>query len=150
MDIILKRDVENLGFKDDLVTVKPGFARNFLIPAGSAEIATPSARKVLAENLKQRARKEESEVKAANTAAEALRTAEVKITAKVGGGNKLFGSINNADIAAAIAKVGHTVDRKFIKIQGNTIKALGKYDIAVRLHRTVVINLPVEIVADKA
>lgn len=150
MEIILKKDVENLGFKDDIVTVKPGYARNFLIPAGSAELATPSARKVLAENLKQRAKKEETAVKAAQATAEALRTAEVKITAKVGSGIKLFGSVNNADIAEAIAKLGHEVDRKFIKIQGNTIKALGKYDVAVRLHRTVVINVTVEVVAEKA
>lgn len=150
MEIILKKDVENLGFKDDIVTVKPGYARNFLIPSGAAELATPSAKKVLNETLKQRAKKEESEVKAAQATAEALRTTEVKITSKVGAGNRLFGSVNNADVAEALAALGHTVDRKFIKIQGNTIKALGKYEVSVRLHRTVVVTVNVEVLPEQA
>jgi len=112
MELILKHDVEGLGFKDDVVTVKNGYGRNFLIPGGKAIIATTSARKVLAENLKQRAFKEKKIVDEANTFAEALKALEIKIAAKVGSGDKLFGSVNNIDLAAAIEKAGHSIDKK--------------------------------------
>ncbi|MDA9126289.1 50S ribosomal protein L9 [Flavobacteriaceae bacterium] len=149
MELILKHDVEGLGFKDDVVTVKNGYGRNFLIPGGKAIIATTSARKVLAENLKQRAFKEKKIVDEANTFAEALKALEIKIAAKVGSGDKLFGSVNNIDLAAAIEKAGHSIDKKFINVTGGNVKRLGKYNAVIRLHRDVAVDFPFEIIAAK-
>jgi large subunit ribosomal protein L9 len=104
MELILKQDVENVGFKDDLVTVKNGYGRNFLIPQGVAILATVSAKKVLTETLKQRAFKEEKLIKDATKVADALKALEIKILAKTGDGSKLFGSVNNIDVAAALEK----------------------------------------------
>ena len=101
MELILREDVQNLGFKDDIVNVKNGYGRNYLIPQGLAAMATSSAKKVLAENLKQRAHKEKKVVAEANKLAEALKQLEIKLTAKTAGGDKLFGSISNIDVAAA-------------------------------------------------
>ena len=112
MEVILKQDVEHLGFKDDLVSVKNGYGRNYLIPQGLATMATVSAKKVLAENLKQRAHKEKSIVNAANKTADALKALELKITAKTGAGDKLFGSVTTSDLAEALKKEGHDIDRK--------------------------------------
>ncbi|WP_196894806.1 50S ribosomal protein L9 [Aureivirga marina] len=148
MELILRQDVENLGFKDDIVTVKNGYGRNYLIPQGMATLATPSAKKVLAENLKQRAFREAKLVEDATKLAEALKGLEIKITSKTGDGTKLFGSVNNADVAEAIAKAGHEVEKKFIKIPGNTIKRLGKYSAAIRLHREVIVDFSFEIIAE--
>lgn len=147
MELILKKDVQNLGFKDDVVTVKNGYGRNFLIPQGHAQLATASAKKVLAENLKQRAHKEAKVVNDAKAIAEALKAMEIKITAKAGG-EKLFGSITNIDIAEALAKGGQEVDRKFIT--SGIVKRTGKYAATVRLHRDVIVELAYEIVAEKA
>ncbi len=148
MELILKQDVENVGFKDDVVTVKNGFGRNFLIPQGFAVLATSSAKKVLAENLKQRAYKEAKIIEEATTLANAVKGLEIKIASKVGTGDKLFGSVNNADVAAAIAKSGTEIDRKFIKVVGGTVKRLGKYNATVRLHRTVVADITFEVIAE--
>ena len=147
MELILKQDVENLGFKDDVVTVKSGYGRNYLIPQGHAILATPSAKKVLAENLKQKAFKEKKIVDDANKTAEALRALEVKIASKVGAGDKLFGSVNNIDVAAALEKEGHGIDKKFINVIGGNVKRLGKYTAVVRLHREVSVELPFEVIA---
>lgn len=146
MELILKQDVQNLGFKDDVVTVKPGYGRNFLIPQGFATLATPSAKKVLAENLKQRAHKEAKVVNDAKATAEALKALDIKISAKAGG-EKLFGSITNIDLAEALAAQGQEIDRKFIT--SGVVKRTGKYSASVRLHRDVVVDLPYEIVAEK-
>ena len=116
MELILKEDVQDLGFKDDIVTVKNGYGRNYLIPQGLADLATPSAKKVLAENLKQRAHKEKKVIDEATKVANALKQLEIKIAAKVGAGDKLFGSVTNIDLAAALDKEGHQIDRKFINI----------------------------------
>lgn len=145
MELILKQDVQNLGFKDDIVSVKPGYGRNYLIPQGFATLATPSAKKVLAENLKQKAHKEQKLVDDAKKLAETLKALEIKITAKAGG-EKLFGSVNNIDIAEALEKAGQPIDRKFIT--SGTVKRTGKYSATVRLHRNVVIDLPYEIIAE--
>lgn len=145
MELILKQDVQNLGFKDDVVTVKNGYGRNFLIPQGHAQLATASAKKVLAENLKQRAHKEAKVVADANALAETLKAIEIKITAKAGG-EKLFGSITNIDIAEALSKGGQAIDRKFIT--SGIVKRTGKYTASVRLHRDVIIELPYEIIAE--
>ena len=148
MELILKQDVENVGFKDDVVTVKNGYGRNFLIPQGYAVLATSSAKKVLAENLKQRAYKEAKIIEDATKIADAIKGIEIKIASKVGSGDKLFGSVNNADVAAAISKAGTEVDRKFIKVVGGTVKRLGKYNATVRLHRTVVVDVTFEVIAE--
>lgn len=148
MELILKQDVDNVGFKDDVVTVKNGYGRNFLIPQGFAVLATPSAKKVLAENLKQRAFKEKKIVDDANKLAEALKALDVKIASKVGTGDKLFGSVNNIDVSAALNKAGHEVEKKYISIAGGSIKRLGKYNAVIRLHREVSVDLPFEIVAE--
>lgn len=146
MEIILKKDVQNLGFKDDIVSVKNGYGRNYLIPQGFGQLATPSAKKVLAENLKQRAHKEEKVVNDAKALAETLRALEIKISAKAGG-EKLFGSITNIDIAEALEKTGNVIDRKFIT--SGIVKRTGKYTASIRLHRDVVVELAYEIVAEK-
>ncbi|WP_396183652.1 50S ribosomal protein L9 [Flavobacterium sp.] len=145
MELILKKDVQNLGFKDDIVSVKPGYGRNFLIPQGFAALATPSAKKVLAENLKQKAHKEQKVVDDAKKIAEALKALDIKISAKAGG-EKLFGSVTNIDIAEALEKEGQPIERKFIT--SGTVKRTGKYAATVRLHRNVVVELPYEIVAE--
>ena len=147
MELILKKDVQNLGFKDDVVSVKAGYGRNFLIPQGHAALATPSAKKVLAENLKQKAHKEAKVVSDAKALAETLKAIEIKIFAKAGG-EKLFGSITNIDIAEALAKGGQQIERKFIT--SGIVKRTGKYTANVRLHRDVIVELDYEIVAEKA
>jgi large subunit ribosomal protein L9 len=145
MELILKQDVENLGFKDDVVTVKNGYGRNFLIPQGQAVMATASAKKVLAENLKQRAYKEKKVIDEATKIADALKALDIKIAAKVGSGDKLFGSVGNIDLAEALEKQGHAIDKKFITAA--TIKRTGKYNAVIRLHRSVTVDLPFEVVA---
>jgi len=146
MELILLQDVEKLGFKDEIVTVKNGFGRNFLIPQGKAVLATEAARKVLAENLRQRAKKEDKMITDANTKAEAINGLTVKIAAKtIEGGRQLFGSITSNHLADELEKMGHEVDRKFIKL--NNIKSVGVYDAEIRLHREVKVSLTVEVVA---
>jgi len=148
MEIILKEDVQNLGFKDDIVNVKNGYGRNFLIPTGKAVMATSSARKVLAENLKQRAYKEKKIVDEAKALANKIEALEVKIPSKVGTGDKLFGSVNAQDVADAITAKGQEIDKKFISIPGKSIKRLGKYTASIRLHREVSIEFPFEVIAE--
>ena len=146
MELILKQDVQNLGFKDDVVTVKAGFGRNYLIPQGFAHIATPTAKKVLAENLKQRAFKEQKVVNDAKSVAEALKALDIKITAKAGG-EKLFGSVTSIDVAEALEKAGQPIERKFIT--SGIVKRVGKYSASIRLHRDVIVDLPYEILAEQ-
>ncbi|WP_370391288.1 50S ribosomal protein L9 [uncultured Winogradskyella sp.] len=152
MELILKQDVENLGFKDDIVTVKNGYGRNYLIPQGHAILATPSAKKVLAETLKQREHKEKALIEEANKTAEAIKLLDLKITAKAGtgatAGDKLFGSVTNMDLANALRNEGHEIEKKFISIQGGNIKRLGQYEAAVRLHRSVTVDLIFEVIAE--
>ncbi len=148
MELILKQDVENLGFKDDIVTVKNGYGRNFLIPQGYAVLATASAKKVLAETLKQRAFKEKKIVDDAEKTAEKLNGLEIKIAAKTGEGEKLFGSVSNADLAAALEKEGIELDKKFIAIAGGNIKRVGQYEATLRFHREVVRTFTFDVVAE--
>ncbi len=150
MEVILKQDVEHLGYKDDVVSVKNGYGRNYLIPQGYAELATPSAKKVLAENIKQRRHKEAKAIEDAQKAADKLNALDLKLTAKVGKGNKLFGSLNNASLSEALAKEGHSIDRKFIQIQGGTVKATGPYVAHIRLHREVNVELNFEVLPEQA
>lgn len=148
MEIILKKDVENLGFADDVVTVKDGYGRNFLIPQGYAVLATESAKKVLAENLRQRAHKEAQAIEEAKKKAEKLAGVELKLSAKVGQGNKLFGAITNANLADALEANGVILDKKYIQITGGSIKAVGHYNATVRMHREVVVNFEFDVVAE--
>ena len=148
MEVILRKDVDNLGFKDDVVAVKNGYGRNYLIPHGFAELATPSARKVLSETLKQRAYKEQKHIDEAKKQAEKLNNLEIKMTAKAGAGDKLFGSITNGDLADALAKEGVEIEKKYISIAGGNIKRLGQYDATFRFHREVVSNLSFDVVGE--
>ncbi len=148
MELILKKDVANLGFKDDVVSVKNGYGRNYLIPHGYAVLATTSAKKVLAETLKQRAYKEANIVEQANKTADILKTLELKISAKTGEGDKLFGSVSNANLAEVLTEAGHEIDKKFITVGGGLVKRLGKYTAKVRLHRDVIVELPFEVIAE--
>lgn len=148
MEVILKNDVENLGFADDLVTVKNGYARNFLIPQGHAILATSSAKKVLAETLKQRAYKEQKIVDEAKKLAEKVSNIDIKLTAKTGEGDKLFGSISSADLAEALEKEGVSLEKKFITVAGGLIKRTGQYDAALRFHRDVIANLTFNVVGE--
>ena len=149
MEIILKKDVEGVGFKDDIVTVKNGFGRNFLIPNGSAILATPSAKKVLAENIKQQVVKDKKVIDDANKLAKKINSLEIKIKAKVGEGVKLFGSVNNINVQKELAESGVEIDKKAIMISGNNIKQVGKYIAKIRLHREVIFDFPFEVVPEK-
>lgn len=149
MELILKKDVDHLGFTDDLVSVKPGYGRNFLIPNGLAVMATSSAKKILAETLKQRAHKEAAHVKVAQDQAAQLAALELKIAAKTGDGNKLFGSITTADVSDLLAKNGIEIEKKFIYVAGGSIKRLGQYNADVRFHRDVTAKLVFDVIAAK-
>ena len=149
MQIILKENVENLGFKDDLVKVKNGYGRNYLIPQGKAVLATTSAKKVLAENLKQKAYKEKKIIDDAKALGEKLMALVVKIPSKVGSGDKLFGSVSAADLVKAFDVQGHVIEKNAIAIPGKIIKRLGSYEAKIRLHREVSIQFPFEIIPEK-
>ena len=150
MEIILKKDVEGVGFKDDVITVKNGFGRNFLIPNGSAILATPSAKKILTENLKQQAVKDKKIIDDANKIAKKINALEIKIKSKVGEGKKLFGSVNNSNVQNELKQNGVDIDKNSIMITGSSlIKQLGKYNAVIRLHRDVIFDLPFEVVAEK-
>ena len=147
MKIILKKDVEKLGFKNEIVSVKDGYARNFLIPKGLAILATESAKKILAENLRQQTKKEDAEVEAANKLAEEIKSSEVTIKVKVAEDKvKLFGSVKVSQLVNALSSLGHNVDSKFIKL--TSIKEVGDYTADIRLHRNVSITLPFKVVAE--
>ena len=149
MEIILKKDVEGVGFKDDIITVKNGFGRNFLIPNGSAILATPTAKKILAENIKQQVVKDKKIIDDANKMEKKISALELKIKAKVGEGVKLFGSVNNINVQKELSENGVEVDKKSIIVSGNNIKQLGKYSAKIRLHREVIFDFPFEVVAEK-
>jgi len=148
MELILKEDIDNLGFKDEIVVVKNGFGRNFLIPAGKAILATNSAKKILAENLKQQTKKNQKLIKEAKKLSEDISKIVLKISAKVGQGDKLFGSISSKDLSDALSKEGKVLDKKYILIPGRNIKRLGTYEATLRLHRDVIVKYPFEIVAE--
>ena len=149
MEIILKKDVEGVGFKDDIITVKNGFGRNFLIPNGSAILATPTAKKILAENIKQQVVEDKKIIDDANKVEKKISALELKIKAKVGEGVKLFGSVNNINVQKELSENGIEIDKKSIIISGNNIKQLGKYSAKIRLHREVIFDFPFEVVAEK-
>ena len=147
MKIILKENIEKLGFADEVVKVKNGFARNFLIPQGKAILATDSAVKVLEEKLRQQSGKEEKKVADANSIAEVISNLDIKVKAKVAeDGQKLFGSVTTVQFTDALEAMGHEIDKRFVKL--STIKEIGKYEAEVRLHRNVSVTIPFEVVAE--
>lgn len=147
MKIILKEDISNLGYKDDVVEVKNGYGRNYLIPQGKAVIATPSALKVLAENQRQRAHKIAKMKADAEAIAAALEGVALTIGAKTSATGTIFGSVNNIQIAEALEKAGHNIDRKLISIKG-AIKEVGKYTATIKLHKEVSVEIPFEVVSE--
>jgi large subunit ribosomal protein L9 len=148
MEVILKQDVEHLGYANDLVKVREGYARNFLLPRGLAVSATDSEKKQLTETLKQRAHKIAKVKAEAEKIAEGLANTTLKIGAKAGENGKIFGSVNTIQIADAIRALGFEVDRKNIKLKGDAIKTLGKYEAEVVFHRDVVRTIPFEVVEE--
>jgi large subunit ribosomal protein L9 len=147
MEIILKQDIKNLGEKDDVVNVKPGFGRNYLIPKGFATMATESAKKVLAENLKQAAFKQDKIKKDADAIASRLEGVKLTIGAKAGESGKIFGSVNTIQIADALKKEGFDVDRRRITFETEP-KFVGEYIANLNLHKEVKVKVPFEVVAE--
>lgn len=137
MEVILKKNIDKLGYKDDVVTVKPGYGRNFLIPQGYATLATPSAKKAHEEMLKQRAHKESKIVAEAEAVAAKLVETNVSISTKVGENGKIFGSVNTVQLAEALKKAGFDIDRKSLKIKDEPIKEVGSYEAEANLHKGV-------------
>ncbi len=148
MEVILKDEVKNLGGKDELVKVKAGYGRNFLIPKGLAIIANESNKKVLAETQKQRAYKEGKLKDAAEESAKKLGNTVIKVGAKVGENNKIFGSVGSVQLAEAMRKAGYEVDRKNIKLSDENIKSTGAYTADVKLHKEVTIKVNFEVVSE--
>lgn len=148
MEIILKQDVDNLGYADEIVKVKPGYARNYLIPRGLAIVATESARKVLSETMKQRAHKAAKIKGDAESVAKQLEAMTLKIATKVGETGKIYGSITALQIADALSKHGVNVDRKKITLDTDHIKTLGTYSAMVNLHKDVKAKVNFEVVAE--
>ena len=149
MEIILKEDVANLGYKNDIVTVKSGYGRNYLIPTGKAVIASPAAKKMLAEELKQRAHKLEKIKKDAEAVAESLKGVSLTIPTKVSATGIIYGSVGNIQIADELAKLGHNIDRKIIVVK-DQVKEVGHYVAIVKLHKEVSVEIPFEVVAEEA
>ena len=148
MDVILKQDVERLGAKNDIVTVKTGYARNYLIPQGFAIVATDSARKVVAETIRQQSHKAVKALEDAKALAEKMSGVSVKIGAKAGESGKIFGSVNTIQVAEALAAAGHPVERKNIDLGTETIRDLGSYTAKVKLHKEVTAEVTFEVVAE--
>ncbi|MBD5346747.1 MAG: 50S ribosomal protein L9 [Bacteroides sp.] len=147
MKVILKEDITNLGYKDDVVEVKSGYGRNYLIPQGKAVIATDSALKILAENQRQRAHKL-AKIKAdAEAIAAALEGVKLTIGAKTSSTGTIFGSVNALQIAEALEKLGHNIDRKLIEVK-ESIKEVGEYNATIKLHKEVVVEVPFEVIAE--
>ncbi len=146
MEVILKKDIPKLGFKDDVVTVKDGYAVNYLIPKGYAVMAIGAEKKMLAETLKQRAYKEEKIKKEAEEIAEKIRDAHLKIGAKAGTSGKIFGSVNPIQIADALKEQYDVdIDRKKIMVDGDSVKELGEYKAKINLHKDVRVDLKFEV-----
>ena len=148
MEVILKQDVEHLGFANDLVKVRDGYARNFLLPRGLAVNATSGERKQLTETLKQRAHKEAKLRTEADKNAEKLIAQPIKIGAKVGEKGRIFGSVNTIMLSDAFKQLGVELDRKYIKLKGEAIKSIGTYEAEVAFHRDVVKTISFEVVEE--
>ncbi len=149
MEIILKEDMPRLGHKDDLIRVKDGYARNYLIPKGIAIPATASAKKILEENKRQRAHKEEKIKNEALETAKKLEGLTLTISTKTSSTGKIFGSVTNIQIAEALKGKGFDIDRKMISFKDDAIKEVGKYTAIIKLHREVTVELPFEVVSEE-
>ena len=149
MQVILKEDILNLGYKDDIVTVKDGYGRNYLIPQGKAVIASESAKKELAENLKQRAHKLAKIKQDAQDLAAKLEGVSLTIATKASATGKIYGSVTNIQVAEALAKLGHEIDRKIIVVK-DAVKEIGSYKAVVKLHKEVSVEIPFEVIAEEA
>ncbi len=148
MEVILKDDIANLGHKNEVVKVKAGHGRNYLIPQGLAILATPSAMKVHAENMRQRAHKEEKIKNDALEIAQKMEGVSLTVGAKTSTTGKIFGSVNTIQIAEALGKAGYTVERKNISIKEDQVKEIGKYVAIIKLHREVKVEVNFEVVAE--
>jgi large subunit ribosomal protein L9 len=148
MEVILLQDIALLGSKDDVVTVKNGYGRNYLIPQKMAIVATESAKKVLAENTKQRAHKQAKLKELALGVAEKLQTVQLVIGAKTSSTGKIFGSVNTIMLAEAINAKGFEIDRKQIMISDDSVKAVGNYTAKIKLHKEVIVELGFEVVSE--
>ena len=146
MELILKEDIIGLGYKNDIVNVKSGYGRNYLIPQGKAVIASESAKKVLAENLKQQAHKLAAQKAAAEERGNALQGVALEIAAKVSATGQLYGSVNTATVAEELKKLGHDIDRKIITMRD--IKKVGEYVALVHFHKEVTVEIPVKVIAE--
>lgn len=147
MDVILKQDVPNLGHADEIVTVKSGYGRNYLIPRKIATLATVQARKVHAENMRQKSHKEARIKEEATIMAGKLKDLKIQLGAKTSSTGKIFGSVNTIQLAEALGKQGITVDRKVITIEDH-IKEVGEYKAVIKLHREVKVELPFTVVSE--
>ena len=148
MEIILLQDINNLGSKDDIVKVKDGYGRNYLIPQKMAVVANDSTKKILAENIKQRAHKEAKLKEEALALAAQLEGKTVTIGAKTSSSGKIFGSVNTIQLAEAIAKLGFDIDRKQIRLAGDSVKEVGSYTAKIKLHREVLVDFNFEVVSE--
>ena len=148
MEIILKQDINNLGSKDDIVVVKDGYARNFLIPQGLAMMATVSAKKVLAENIRQRAHKEAKIKAEAEKIAAKMTGLKLTIGAKTSSTGKIFGSVNTIQIAEALQENGFEIDRKNIRLLEDQIKEVGAYKAKVKLHKEVLVEIDFDVISE--
>ncbi len=148
MEVILKQDIKGLGFKDDVVSVKAGYGRNFLIPQGVATLATDTNKKILAENVKQRSFKEEKLRKEATANAEKLAGVSINVATKSGDSGKIFGSVTNIQVAEALKKAGYDVERKNIELKEDNIKALGSYTAKVRLYKDIVAEVKFDVISE--
>lgn len=148
MEVILKQDIKGLGYKNDMVTVRNGYGRNFLLPKGMAVLATDSAKKMHAEMMKQTAFKEEKLRTEATANAGKLSEVSIKVGAKAGENGKIFGSVTTIQVAEALQKAGYNVERKNIEINGDAIKQLGTYSAKVRLYKDIAATVNFEVVAE--
>jgi large subunit ribosomal protein L9 len=148
MDVILKKTVDKLGFKDEMVAVKPGYGRNFLIPQGYAVLATTSAKKGHAEMLKQRAHKESKMLAEAEALAAQINVLSLKIMTKAGENGKIFGSINTIQVSEALKAAGFDIDRKALKIKEDMIKEVGTYDVDANIAKGVIASFKIEVVGE--
>jgi len=148
MDIILKKNVDNLGYKDEVVTVKNGYGRNFLLPQGYAILATEAAKKMHAENMKQKSHKDAKIKEDASAVATKLEGLTVKVIAKVGENGKIFGSVNTVVLSDALKTAGVEVDRKSIKMDNDSIKEIGTYRATANLHKDVQQSFSFEVVGE--
>lgn len=149
MEVILTQDVAKLGYKDDIVNVKNGYANNYLFPQGMAIMATATNKKILAENIRQRAFKEERIRKDAETLKEALEGKTIRVAAKASANGQIFGSVNNIQVAEALKEqYSYDIDRKKIVVDGNRVKEVGSYPITINIHKDIKAEITLEVYAE--